>query len=42
MLNFLIVYIFVCALLRVESRAGQKQRKPHESSDTESDKGQSH
>jgi len=35
----LFIFLFV---LCVESPAGQKRRKQHESSDAESDKGQSH
>ena len=37
-----IVELVVCAVLCVESHAGQRRRKQHESSDDESDEGQSH
>jgi len=36
------LFIFFCAVLCVGSHTGQKRRKQHESSDAESNKGQSH
>ena len=36
------LFIFFCAVLCVEYHVGKKRRKQHESSDVESDEGQSH